>query len=117
MAINVKLQGTTVSIHPEAFAVNYGSGQSIEWHPHDNSDEFDFDDPAITFDDANAPITIEPPDGDQASGTDNNQNGTGQDVDYSYHVHLIDSSGGKITYPPINNPTDTGVPVIKNKPS
>lgn len=116
MAINVKLKGSTVTVHPESFSVDFGNGQTLEWKPKDDSDPYDFDDPAITFDDANAPITVAPPEGADATGADNNSNTTGQNVAYSYHIHLKDSLGNHFTHPPKHNPVADSIPVIVNKP-
>ncbi len=117
MAIKVKLKGSTVTIHPDTFDVNYGNGKTVEWKPKDDSDSYDFDDPAITFDDSAAPISVGTPSGDEVSATDNNQNTSGQDVSYTYHVHLIDANGNKITYPPMNSPAQDLNPTITNKPN
>ena len=115
MAITIKLKGTTVTIHPMSHPVSYGGGQ-IDWNPKDDSDKYNFDDPPIVFDNENAPITVNTPNGANASAADNNQNNSGQDVGYTYHVCLIDASGNHITYPPMSSPTGDPNPTITNKP-
>lgn len=115
MAITVKLKGSAVTIDPMSHPMNYGNGD-IDWKQKDDSDEYNFDDPPIIFDSSSAPITIGTPNGADASGTDNNQNNSGQDVGYTYHVCLIDANGNHITYPPMNSPANDPNPTITNKP-
>jgi hypothetical protein len=102
MTIKVKLNGNTVTVHPDIHAVNKGS-RPLEWGPHENSDTFTFDDPPITFYDPNAPISGITATGDSASGTDNNTSTT--DTDYGYQVHLIDAAGNHITFPATDGTT------------
>lgn len=116
MTIKVKLTGTAVSVHPMNYPVNNGN-HTVNWGPHQDTDTFTFDDPAITFDDANAPISGVTASGDTASGTDANGNNGSQDADYTYHVHLIDAGGNKITYPTTSPKTTDGDPTIKNRPN
>jgi hypothetical protein len=110
MPIQVKLKGTTVTVHPMDFDVTQTGNQQVQWQPHDNSDEFDFDTPAITFDDSSAPFSNLSTNGDNASATDN----VTDTADFTYHVHLIDSSGNKITYPPTTSAAPS-VSVSANK--
>jgi hypothetical protein len=126
MQIQVKLKGTSVTIHPLAPEITGGGDQTLQWQPHDNSDEFNFDSPAVTFDQANAPISGLSSSGDNASATDN----ASTQGDFTYHVHLIDSQGNKITYPSTTSGTSTMTsslasskmamtdtdPTIKNRP-
>ena len=132
MAIKVKLKGSTVTVHPMVHPVDKGN-RPVQWGPHENSDTFTFDDPPITFDDPDAPISGLTASGDSASGTDDNSVST--DTDYAYHLHLIDADGNRITFPPTGNrmrPGQTtqtgntmqtesmklqGDPVIKNRPT
>jgi hypothetical protein len=97
MAIKVKLNGSTVTVHPMVHPVDKGN-RPVQWGPHENSDTFTFDDPPITFDDPEAPISGITASGDSASGTDDNR--ASADTDYGYHVHLIDAAGNRITFPP-----------------
>jgi len=121
MQIQIKLKGTTVTVNPLTPEINGQGNQSLQWQAHDNSDQFDFDDPPITFQ-QNAPITGISGSGNTASATDN----VTQSADYTYQVHLIDSQGNHITYP--SSSTDsttqskmmlgTGTdPTIKNRPT
>ena len=96
MQINIRLNGNTVSVSPLTPTINGQGNQTLQWKAEDNSDEFDFDNPPITFDASDAPITGINANGDTASATDN-VNTAG---DYTYHVHLIDSQGNHITWPP-----------------
>lgn len=131
MTIKVKLSGSTVTVHPMVHPVDKGN-RSVQWGPHENSDTFTFDDPPITFDDPNAPISGITASGDNASGTDTNATTT--DIDYGYHVHLIDASGNHITFPSSGDTTRgsaaqkrdamqaesmmvAGDPVIRNRPT
>src|SRR3546814_12051352 len=50
MAIKVRLNGSTVTVHPMVHPVNKGN-RPVEWGPHENSDTFTFATPPITFDD------------------------------------------------------------------
>lgn len=113
MTIKVKLSGSTVTVHPMSQGVGKGVNQ-LDWGPHENSDTFTFDTPAISFDDSGAPISGISFSGNTASATDNNANSGSTDQDYTYRVHLIDASGNKITYP--STDTMTTDPTIKNKP-
>lgn len=97
MAIKVKLNGSTVTVHPMKQPMDKGN-RPVAWGPHDDSDAFTFDQPPITFDDPEAPISDITASGDSASGTDYND--TSVDIEYSYHLHLIDASGNRITFPP-----------------
>jgi hypothetical protein len=90
MAIKVKLNGSTVTVHPMVHPVDKGN-RPVQWGPHENSDTFTFDDPE-------APISGITASGDSASGTDDNS--ASADTDYGYHVHLIDAAGNRITFPP-----------------
>ena len=129
MQINIKLKGTTVSVSPLTPTMNGQGNQTVQWQAEDDSDEFDFDTPPITFDSANAPFTGISGSGDTASGTDD----VSVQGDFTYHVHLVDSQGNHITWPPtaaaarartpLNTLTasamgmmGTGDPTIKNKP-
>lgn len=129
MAIKVKLNGSTVTVHPMVHPVNKGN-RPVEWGPHENSDTFTFADPPITFDDPEAPFTGITASGDSASGTDDNS--ATADTDYGYHVHLIDAHGNHITYPASGSTTrstqvasarqveDSSLlsdPVIRNRPT
>jgi hypothetical protein len=132
MAIKVKLNGSTVTVHPMVHHVDKGN-RPVQWGPHENSDTFTFDDPPITFDDPDAPISDITATGDSASGTDDNS--ASADTDYGYHVHLIDAGGNHITFPPTGSrmragrTTQTGTamqaesmmvqgdPVIRNRPT
>lgn len=126
MAIKVKLKGSTVTVHPMVHPMNRGN-RPVQWSPHENSDTFTFDDPPITFDDPDAPISGITASGDSASGTDDNS--ASADTDYGYHLHLIDATGNRITFPPTGsrtNPEQTtqtenmmlkGDPVIRNRPT
>lgn len=115
MNIKVKLEGSSVTIDPNPYTVKHGR-KEIKWKQKDKSDQFDFDDPPITFDDPHAPMSGLAPDGNTATCTDDNQNDSGQDRDYGYHVHLIDANGKHITYPPMESPKADGNPTIKNRP-
>jgi|GEM_PF-2730936 hypothetical protein len=126
MQINIKLKGSTVSVHPLAPEVTGGGNQTLQWNAQDDSDQFDFDTPPITFDSDSAPISGISGSGNSASATDN----ASASGDYTYHVHLIDSQGNHITYPPTTSSTRTNTmtasamnlmggttdPTIKNKP-
>jgi hypothetical protein len=131
MTIKVKLSGNTVTVHPMVHPVDKGN-RPVQWGPHENSDTFTFDDPPITFDDPNAPISGITASGDNASGTDANTTTT--DTDYGYHVHLIDAAGNHITFPSTGDATRgnaarkrdamqaesrmvAGDPVIRNRPT
>lgn len=126
MAIKVKLNGSTVTVHPMVHPVNKGN-RPVRWGPHENSDSFTFDDPPITFDDPDAPISDITASGDSASGTDDNS--AGVDTDYGYRVHLIDAAGNRITYPSSDSSRQTQQtveaesmlfqrdPVIRNRPT
>ena len=114
MPIQVKLKGTTVTINPMTFDATGQGNQTLEWKPHDNSDAFDFDSPAITFDDPQAPISGITASGDEASATDS----VSASGEYSYHVHLIDAQGNHITYPPPDSGTDATMKASKrNNPA
>ena len=103
MQINIKLKGTTVSVHPLTPELNGQGNQTLQWNAQDDSDQFDFDNPPITFDASDAPITGISGNGNAASATDNvNTQG-----DYTYHVHLIDSQGNHITYPSTSGGSNT----------
>jgi len=115
MHIKVKLKGSSVTIDPMVFSVKHGN-HPIKWKMKDDSDQFDFDNPPVTFDNANAPMSTPTPHGSSADSNDSNQNSSANGVDYTYHVHLIDPSGGKITYPPLHDPCDTADPAIRNEP-
>lgn len=132
MTIKVKLSGSTVSVHPMSQPVTNGRN-TLDWGPHEDSDTYTFADPAITFDDSDAPISGLSSTGNTATATDTNSNSGGQDQDYTYHVHLIDGQGNPITWPPTTaaararTPLNTltasamgvmgiGDPTIKNKP-
>jgi hypothetical protein len=128
MQINIRLNGNTVSVSPLAPTINGQGNQTLQWKAEDNSDEFDFDNPPITFDATDAPISGINAEGDSASATDN----VSTSGDYTYHVHLIDSQGNHITWPPSGSQTQarsmrgslvstqgvmTGTdPTIKNRP-
>lgn len=129
MQINIKLKGTTVSVNPLTPTLNGQGNQTLQWQAQDDSDEFDFDTPPITFDASDAPISGISATGDTASGTDD----VSIQGDFTYHVHLIDAQGNHITFPPttaasrartpLNTLTasamgvmGTGDPTIKNKP-
>ena len=129
MQINIKLKGTTVSVSPLTPTMNGQGNQTVQWKAEDDSDEFDFDTPPITFDSASAPFTGISGSGDSASGTDD----VSVQGDFTYHVHLVDSQGNHITWPPTGAATrartpsntlvasamgvmGTGDPTIKNKP-
>lgn len=96
MEITIRLNGNNVSVTPLAPTLNGQGNQTLQWKAQDNSDEFDFDDPPITFDSSDAPITGINASGDTANATDNVSTGG----DYTYHLHLIDSQGNHITWPP-----------------
>lgn len=124
MQIQIKLKGTTVSVHPLDPEINGQGNQSLQWNAKDDSDQFDFDDPPITFDSSTAPISGISGSGNTASATDN----VSTSGDYTYHVHLIDSQGNHITYPSTTTGSNaagvtrmgvmgTGDPTIKNKPN
>lgn len=105
MAIKVKLNGSTVTVHPMVHAVDQGH-RPVQWGPHENSDTFTFADPPVTFDDPDAPISGITASGDNASGTDDNS--ASADTDYAYHVHLIDAAGNRITFPPAGSRMGAG---------
>ena len=131
MQINIKLKGSTVSVSPLTPTLNGQGNQTLQWQAQDDSDEFDFDTPPITFDASDAPVTGISGSGDTASGTDD----VSVAGDFTYHVHLVDSQGNHITWPstsqagararaPMNTLTasamgvmGTGDPTIKNKPA
>jgi hypothetical protein len=96
MEITIRLNGSNVSVTPLAATLNGQGNQTLQWKAQDNSDEFDFDNPPITFDASDAPISGISGSGDTASATDN----VSSSGDYTYHVHLIDSQGNHITWPP-----------------
>lgn len=96
MQINIRLNGSTVSVSPLAPTINGQGNQTLQWKAEDNSDEFDFDNPPITFDASDAPISGINASGDTASATDD----VSTSGDYTYHLHLIDSQGNHITWPP-----------------
>ena len=129
MQINIKLKGSSVSVSPLTPTMNGQGNQTLQWNAQDDSDQFDFDDPPISFDAADAPISGISASGNSASATDN----VSTSGDYTYHVHLIDGQGNHITWPPttaaarartpLNTLTasamgvmGTGDPTIKNKP-
>lgn len=125
MQITIKLKGSTVTVHPLAPELTGGGNQTLQWNAKDDSDEFDFDDPPITFDSSSAPISGISASGNNASATDN----ASTSGDFTYHVHLIDSQGNHITYPSTTSATRTNTtasamnlmggttdPTIKNKP-
>jgi hypothetical protein len=132
MTIKVKLKGSTVTVHPMVHPVDKGN-RPVQWGPHENSDSFTFDDPPITFDDPEAPISGITASGDSASGTD--ANNASADTDYGYQVHLIDADGNRITFPSTGGRTRPGQatqtgdtmqaesmllqsdPVIRNRPT
>jgi len=124
MQINIKLKGSTVSVHPLTPELTGGGNQTLEWRAQDDSDQFNFDNPPITFDSSSAPISGISGSGNSASATDN----ASTSGEYTYHVHLIDSQGNPITYPSTTTGSNaagvtrmgvmgTGDPTIKNKPS
>jgi hypothetical protein len=127
MEITIRLNGNNVSVTPLTPTINGQGNQTLQWKAQDNSDEFDFDDPPITFDASDAPISGISGSGDTASATDN----VSTSGDYTYHVHLIDSQGNHITWPPAHaserastlrsglvsaQGTMTTDPTIKNRP-
>lgn len=126
MQINVKLKGTTVTVSPSGAEVNGNGNQSLQWQMKDDSDQFDFDNPPITFDSSSAPITGISADGSNAGATDN----VSVEGDFTYHVHLIDAQGNHITYPPTTSTARNTLttsskmmlgsgtdPTIKNRPN
>src|SRR5881392_3680931 len=102
MQIQIKLKGTTVTVHPLDPEVTGVGNQSLQWQAHDNSDQFNFDNPPITFQ-QNAPISGISGSGNTASATDN----VTVSADFTYQVHLIDSQGNHITYPSSGTNTAT----------
>ena len=105
MAIKVKLNGSTVTVHPMVHPVDKGN-RPVQWGPHENSDTFTFADPPITFDDPDAPISDITASGDSASGTDDNSAST--DTDYGRDYSLIDAAGNHITFPPTGSRMKAG---------
>ena len=95
MQITIRLKGTTVSVNPIAPTLTGHGNQTLQWQAQDDSDQFDFDTPPITFD-TTAPITGISASGDSASATDD----VSTQGDYTYRVHLIDAQGNHITWPP-----------------
>ena len=57
MQINVRLKGSSVSVSPLTPTMNGQGNQTLEWKAQDDSDQFDFDDPPISFDSNTAPIS------------------------------------------------------------
>jgi hypothetical protein len=129
MQINIKLKGSSVSVSPLAPTMNGQGNQALEWKAQDDSDQFNFDDPPISFDSSSAPFSGITGSGNTASATDD----VSTSGDYTYHVHLIDGQGNHITWPPTTaaararTPLNTltasamgvmgdGDPTIKNKP-
>ena len=113
--ITVKLNNKNeISIDPLSCDVEFGSHQ-IEWKMKDDSEEFDFADPPVTFDNTLAPMRNISPNGRTATCTDNNQNGGKQAISYSYNLHRIGPEGPGAP-PAKKDPALDGTPAIRNKP-
>lgn len=95
MQITIRLKGTSVSVSPMEPILNGQGNQTLQWQAKDDSDQFDFDTPPITFD-TSAPISGISASGNTASATDD----VSIQGDFTYHVHLIDQQGNRITWPP-----------------
>ena len=95
MQITIRLKGTSVSVSPMEPILNGQGNQTLQWQAKDDSDQFDFDTPPITFD-TSAPISGINASGATASATDD----VSVEGDFTYHVHLIDAQGNRITWPP-----------------
>ena len=113
--ITVKLEGRKVTISPPGCDMPHGR-HDIEWRLEDDSRNYDFDIPPVSFDDPRAPIINISPNDKFATCTDVNQNETPGGISYGYHVFLKDTAGHTITYPAYEDPKSDGDPYIHNRP-
>lgn len=110
--IHVNLKGSKVTVTPWECLVDPGT-HHITWRPQVGSDKFKFDHPPVTFVDPHAPMQGVTLDEATPKCDDINQNNSGEDITYAYHLHLIVPSF-PMTYPPKRSRSG---PYIRNRPS